>query len=238
MHSLHSVLYSRRRALGVLAALGAGLSGVPRAALAETQQAAAGSLACIGTPEIEEGPFFVDERLNRSDLTADSTEPGVANGVPLHLAFRIRTLHGSTCVPLAGAHVDVWHADATGHYSDEAPEHTSGRHFLRGYQVTDRNGTVAFRTVFPGWYPGRTPHVHVKVRTYSPSGNVTHTLTTQLYFDDAVTDTVFARGAYAVRGARQMTNARDGLFDRRTQLALTRSGAGYAATFEFGLRTG
>ena len=154
------------------------------------------------------------------------------------LAIRLTAEHRGACSPLAGAHVDVWHADATGLYSDEAVLHTSGQRFLRGYQVTGRDGAVAFRTVYPGWYPGRTPHIHVKVRTYSPAGDVTLSFTSQLYFDEAVTSAVLANGPYAGRGPRDTTNARDELFDPKMLVALTRSGPGYAGAFELVLRTG
>jgi len=220
MDELDSTPLSRRSALALLGAAGA-----------------SGVLACSASPAIEEGPFFVDERLNRSDLTAGATNAGVTRGAPLRLAFRVSTDRGGACVPLAGAHVDVWHADATGLYSDEAVLRTSGERFLRGYQVTGRDGAVAFRTVYPGWYPGRTPHVHLKVRTFTASGDVARSFTSQLYFDETVTDAVFGSGAYAARGRRDTTNARDDLFDARMLVKPSRSGTGYAAAFEIVLRS-
>ena len=113
---------------------------------------------------------------------------------------------------------------------DEAVLHTSGERFLRGYQVTDANGAAHFTTVFPGWYPDRTPHVHVKIRTYSRD-NVTSTFVSQLYFDEAVTDAVLARRMYATRGKRDTTNAHDQLFDPRMVVPLTAAGNGYAGMF-------
>jgi protocatechuate 3,4-dioxygenase beta subunit len=139
-------------------------------------------------------------------------------------------MRGAACEPLAGAHVDLWHADATGLYSDEAMLHTRGERFLRGYQVTDMTGAARFTTIFPGWYPGRTPHIHVKIRTYS-HGDVTNTFVSQLYFDEAATDAVLARRTYASRGRRDTTNARDQLFDARMVVPLTTTGAGYTGTF-------
>ncbi|MDB5072500.1 MAG: Intradiol ring-cleavage dioxygenase [Candidatus Eremiobacteraeota bacterium] len=226
---------SRRGALGILGALGAALAGVPAAT---APAAAAPAPSCVLSPAIEEGPFFVDERLNRSDLTGDSTDPGVAGGAPLRLALTVYALHGGACALLPGAQIDLWHASATGLYSDEAMLHTSGQRFLRGYQVTDANGTARFATVFPGWYPGRTPHVHVKVRTFSPARAVTSTFTSQLYFDDAVTNAVIARAPYNTRGTRDTTNARDQIFSSAMVVPLTRSGSGYAGTFNLGLRMG
>lgn len=218
---------NRRSALGLLGALGAVLA---------APAAAAPAPSCVLSPAIEEGPFFVDERLNRSDITGDSTDPGVAGGVPLRLALTVYGLHGGTCTALPAAQIDLWHASATGLYSDEAMLHTSGRRFLRGYQVTDANGTARFSTVFPGWYPGRTPHIHVKVRTFSPAHAVTYAFTSQLYFDDAVTNAVLARAPYNARGARDTTNARDQIFSGSMVVPLTRSGSGYAGTFSLGLR--
>jgi protocatechuate 3,4-dioxygenase beta subunit len=220
MDELGSTPVGRR---GALALLGAGASGL---------------LACVASPAIEEGPFFVDERLNRSDLTAGATNPGVTRGIPLRLAFRVSAERNGACAPLAGAQVDVWHADATGLYSDEDVLRTKGQRFLRGYQVTGRDGAVAFRTVYPGWYPGRTPHVHLKVRTFSASGDVARSFTTQLYFDEAITDAVLANGPYAARGRRDTTNTRDELFDPRMLVRPARSGTGYGAAFELVLRTG
>jgi protocatechuate 3,4-dioxygenase beta subunit len=191
--------------------------------------AATPALACVLSPAIEEGPFFVDEHFLRSDLTAGTARAGVAGGTPLHLLLRIESVRGAACAPLAGAHVDLWHADATGLYSDEAVLHTRGERFLRGYQVTGGNGAVQFTTIFPGWYPGRTPHVHVKVRTYSHD-DVTNTFVSQLYFDEATTETVLARRTYATRGKRDTTNARDQIFDARMIVPLVAAGAGFAGT--------
>ena len=214
---------NRRAVLGALGVSGATLTGVP-------------ALACALSPAIEEGPFFVDEHAQRSDLTAGTARPGVVGGTPLRLALRVETMRGSSCEPLAGAHVDLWHADASGLYSDEAPLQTRGERFLRGYQVTDAGGEVRFTTVFPGWYPDRTPHIHVKIRTYA-RGNVADTFTSQLYFDESVTDAVLARRSYATRGRRDTTNARDQLFDARMIVPLVAAGSGYAGTFTLRVRT-
>jgi protocatechuate 3,4-dioxygenase beta subunit len=213
----------RRTVLGALGAAGATLTGIP-------------ALACALSPAIEEGPFFVDEHLNRSDLTTGTARPGVSAGIPLRLVLRVETVRGSSCSPLAGAHVDVWHADASGVYSDEAVLRTRGERFLRGYQVTDRGGAVRFATIYPGWYPERTPHVHVKVRTYA-GDSVTHTFASQLYFEEAVTDAVLAQGPYAGRGRRDTNNAADQLFDRSMIVPLVRAGRGYAGTFTLRLKT-
>ncbi|HEV8573997.1 MAG TPA: twin-arginine translocation pathway signal protein [Dehalococcoidia bacterium] len=136
---------------------------------ASTQTATAAPVACVVTPEQTEGPYFVDEMLNRSDITSDPADGSVSDGVPLRLTLTVSSVNGTTCTPAAGANVDMWHCDADGVYSDVSggagqPD-TSGQRFLRGYQVSDQNGQVVFQTIFPGWYSGRTPHIHFKVRT-------------------------------------------------------------------------
>src|SRR5437588_4238862 len=147
-----------------------------------TSGSGSGSASCVLTPELTVGPYFVDERLNRSDLTTNTTDTNVTNGAPLALSIYIMEYGSSACTPLAGAQVDVWHADAAGIYSDESVENTVGQSFLRGYQLTDSNGLAAFKTIFPGWYSGRTVHMHVMIRTYSSSGGKTFEFTTQLFF--------------------------------------------------------
>ena len=215
---------TRRTTLAILGAAGATLTGLP-------------ALACAVSPQIEEGPFFVDERLLRSDLTGGTRRPGVVTGIPLRLTLRVLAVRGSACEPLAGAQVDVWHADATGLYSDEAMLHTRGERFLRGYQTTGATGHVTFTTVYPGWYPQRAPHIHVKVRSRAADGSAAQAFTSQLYFDDAVSNAVFARGVYASRGAIDTPNARDQLFDRRMIVPLRHSQRGYAGAFTFAVRT-
>jgi protocatechuate 3,4-dioxygenase beta subunit len=102
-------------------------------------------------PQQTEGPFFVDERLHRSDIRIDPGDGSVRPGVPLHLAFRIATVDRGRCAALPGVMVDVWHCDALGHYSDEPANGTEGKKFLRGYQITDANGIAQFVTIYPGW---------------------------------------------------------------------------------------
>src|SRR5262249_47377991 len=128
----------------------------------------------VVTPAETEGPYFVDENLNRSDLTSNTTDANVLNAVPLTLQLKVYRVNGSAITPLTGAHVDVWHADANGVYSDEQALNTAGQTFLRGYQVTDSSGAVQFTTIYPGWYRGRTVHIHFKVRTYAASGSKTY----------------------------------------------------------------
>jgi protocatechuate 3,4-dioxygenase beta subunit len=198
--------------------------------------------SCIARPEQTEGPYFVDERLKRSDIRSDPTDGAVRPGTTLALGFVVSRLDGSACVPLPGAVVDLWHCDAEGVYSDvnDPRFDTTGKRFLRGYQVTDANGEVRFVTIWPGWYPGRTVHVHFKIRL-EPEAKKGFAFTSQLYFDDALTDVVHARAPYAPRGQRRLRNGADGIFRRggdELLLAPTADGNGYATKFEIALGLG
>jgi protocatechuate 3,4-dioxygenase beta subunit len=191
-------------------------------------------------PEQTEGPYFVDERLNRSDIRSDPSDRSVRPGAPLHLVFNVSRVEGSACTPLAGALVDVWHCDALGQYSDVVDRgfDTRGKKFLRGYQATDAKGAAEFRTIYPGWYQGRTVHIHFKIRT-PPGAARTYEFTSQLYFDDAISDQVYAQAPYASRGRRTTRNEQDGIFrtgGAQLILPLTREGTGYAGTFAIGLQ--
>jgi len=164
--------------------------------------------ACVLSPAMTEGPFFVDAGLDRSDVTAGATHAAVAQGVPLLLEVAVVGAR-SGCAPLAGVRVDIWHADANGDYSGVGA--TRGQQFLRGYQVTDANGKVAFRTIYPGWYPGRAIHIHIKARS-------AREFTSQLFFDDAVNEKVMAQAPYDTRGTRVVRNARDDIFRGRSAI--------------------
>ncbi|RJF95090.1 intradiol ring-cleavage dioxygenase [Noviherbaspirillum saxi] len=200
--------------------------------------------ACILTPEQTEGPYFVDDRLNRSDIRTDPAGGTVRAGVPLALTLRVLAVRGTGCTPVSGAMVDVWHCDADGVYSDVTDPRfdTSGKKFLRGYQITDDGGVVRFLTIYPGWYPGRTVHIHFKVRIQptSPTSSRPYEFTSQLYFDDAITDRVLAQAPYARNGRRRQTNDTDGLFrrgGRQLILPLLENGPGYAGSFDIGVQT-
>src|SRR3989454_2742268 len=198
-------LLTRREAVALLGA--AGYSLLSGGSHARIRRAIATGAACVVRPEQTEGPYFVDELLNRSDLRADPSDGTVRPGVPLDLTFRVSRVAGDGCTPLAGVVVDVWHCDHLGVYSDveDAGFNTVGRKFLRGYQVTDANGAARFTTIYPGWYEGRTVHVHFKLR--APAGaRPGFAFTSQLYFDDALTDRVHAQPPYAVKGRRNRRN--------------------------------
>jgi protocatechuate 3,4-dioxygenase beta subunit len=191
--------------------------------------------ACTVKPQQTEGPYFVDEKLNRSDIRSDSASGSVKAGVPLQLKLRVIQVSDQNCTPLSGAIVDIWHCDATGVYSDVVDRrfNTQGRNFLRGYQTTDSNGAVKFLTIYPGWYQGRTVHIHFKIRHSNQE------FTSQLYFDDVMTNQVQARSPYASKGQRTTRNNQDGIFQdggNQLLLSLTETNQGYAATFEVGLQ--
>jgi protocatechuate 3,4-dioxygenase beta subunit len=226
--------WNRRRALELLGAVGAGVvlgcgdseGPLARAAgsagasgLVDPMGVGLDSLSCILTPALDQGPFFVDEKLERSDLVAGETAPGITRGSPLILEFGIFAVQADTCAPLTGAVVDIWHADVDGLYSDTASgfiqaTDTTGEAFLRAYQVVGADGVVRFRTIYPGWYATRTIHVHVKIRTFSPTGDTTLDATTQVFFDDSITDALFAGSDYLARGPRSIpVNTNDQIFN-------------------------
>lgn len=195
--------------------------------------------ACVVRPQQTEGPYFVDERLNRSDIRSDPSDNSVKPGVPLQLAFRVSQIQGSMCVPLQGAIVDIWHCDAEGVYSDVSDRSfsTADKKFLRGYQVTNANGIAEFLTIFPGWYPGRTVHIHFKIRT-ALTAQPSYEFTSQLYFDDALTDQIHAQPAYTSRGQRTVKNSQDSIFQdggEQLMVRLTPAAQGYNGIFSIGL---
>lgn len=245
---------SRREVLSLLSFAGAATllaacqpvgevpSGGTSAVTAETAAAASTAStqvalpACIARPAMTEGPYFVDLMLNRSDIRSDPDTGDVKAGAPLLLTFRVSEIGSSACTPLAGALVDVWHCDADGVYSGVTDRSfdTKGQKWLRGYQVTDENGTAAFTTIYPGWYPGRTIHIHFKVRT-APDAAQGHEFTSQLFFDDALSDQVLSQPPYSARGYRTVLNGQDRIYSDQLLLDVTPAAPGYAATFDLGL---
>lgn len=196
--------------------------------------------SCIVRPQQTEGPYFVDEKLNRSDIRSDPSDNSIKQGVPLRLVIQVSRIASSSCAPLRGAIVDIWHCDAMGVYSDAIDRsfNTVGKKFLRGYQVTDANGSVEFITIYPGWYPGRTVHIHFKIRTNSAAPQ-SYEFTSQLYFDDALTDRIHAQSPYAAKGQSRMKNDQDGIFQDggdQLMLDLAKEAKGYVGRFNIGLQ--
>ena len=166
---------------------------------------------CVLTPETTEGPYYLDLDRVRSDITEGRP------GTPLELVITV--VDEDACKPIKDAAVDVWHCDAGGAYSGVAGE--SGI-FLRGTQVTDPNGRAEFQTIFPGWYSGRAVHIHVKVHVETREA-----YTGQLFFEESLIETVYAREPYNARPGPDVSNAADGLFGQSrgtTIVAVTAGG--------------
>lgn len=195
---------------------------------------------CVARPEQTEGPYFVDEKLNRSDIRLDTISKKLSKGTPLEVEFRVSRIENNSCKPLANAMVDIWHCDAQGVYSDvkDWQFDTTGQNFLRGYQLTDSKGIAKFTTVFPGWYRGRAVHIHFKIRNEQNKSN--YEFTSQLYFDEKTCDSIYAQNPYSERGLGYLKNERDGIYrggGSQTKLNLEKTEKGYKAVFEIGVQT-
>ena len=253
-----SKVLSRRRALGLLAGVGvaafaaacSGGSSSKSKATASSRAGVAGSAgsststtpaaACVLTPEITEGPFY----LNLDDVRSDITEG--KDGVPLDL--KVTVVNANGCGPVQNAAVDVWHCDAGGVYSGfdqagtgggpgggaQAP--TDSATFLRGTQMTDAIGLAEFHTIYPGWYRGRAVHIHMKVHE---RGSVVHT--GQLFFDDGLTDRVYANAPYSRRGKPDTRNSADDIYRSAgaasAVLKMTPNGGGYTGAITVGVKS-
>jgi protocatechuate 3,4-dioxygenase beta subunit len=241
-------MLSRREALILFGGIGAGVTvvGLAPGVLAQSASplaAASPSAAvpsCIIRPELTEGPYYVADELERSDIRVDTTDGSVSQGARLDLTFLVSRIDGTACTPFDAALVDVWHCDALGVYSGVTDRSfdTTGHDFLRGVQRTDAAGAATFTTVYPGWYQGRTVHVHFKVRT-DPDESAGTELTSQLFFDDAFTDTVFLAEPYASKGIRTLRNDGDGIYQEsagQTLVTVAAAPEGYAGTFEIGVQ--
>jgi protocatechuate 3,4-dioxygenase beta subunit len=206
------------------AAMGAGALKVEESDGAGPAAVVSGAVSCVLTPEQTEGPYYLSGEKLRRNITEGRP------GTPLWL--RATVVDASTCRPIRNATVDIWHADAGGVYSGFGSG-AGNRTFMRGLQRTNVKGLALFRTVYPGWYPGRTVHIHVKVHL---GGNVLHT--GQLYFPDAVTDAAYRAAPYAGRPNRPTRNADDAIFRNggsRSLLRLRKSGGAYIASITMGV---
>jgi len=203
-----------------------------------------------GTPQQTEGPYFVDGMPNRSDIRSDTSNGSVEQGIPLRLVIHVYDVVNGSCVPLRGAKVDIWHANSQGIYSAVKDMGTTEKNFLRGYQITDNNGTVQFTTIYPGWYEGRTIHIHDKVRTFNGSEK-TLEWTAQLYFNNSINQQVHEQTPYSNHGPPQTTNeedmiytgaSMDGLIQKNSgeqlMVNFTKQGASYLGTFNIVLNAG
>jgi len=187
--------------------------------------AAGATVACVMTPEMTEGPYYIANEAIRSDITDGK------DGVPLSLDLIV--LDASSCQPVPNATVEIWHADAGGVYSGFGSG-ASSRTFLRGVQVAGADGKVTFRTVYPGWYQGRATHVHLKAQV---NGTV-HT--SQLFFEEAINNAVYAKAPYNGHSGTRTLNAQDGIYSgggSSTVVKLSPSGSGYGGAVNLGVKT-
>jgi len=187
-----------------------------------------GQVSCVLTPQQTLGPFFIDVGLARTDIREDR------DGIRLRLSLRLVDAEG--CAPIRDAVVHVWHADAAGAYSGFPNQpggiDTTGEIFLRGFQMTDADGGVEFTTIYPGWYTGRTVHIHVRIYL-----DATTVLVSQLYFPDSLTALVHTRAPYSERGQPSTTNQTDSIAQNGLEdllLDIVEEGDGYAASIILG----
>ena len=187
-----------------------GLGGIARAETAPDLALAAATMGLISThvcalmPATTEGPYYLDPKLVRAAITEGKP------GVPLLLQLQLVT---ADCRPIAGARVDIWHCDAQGNYSGYARQgsaavvDTTGQTFLRGTQPTDAMGIAKFETIYPGWYRGRTTHIHYKI--FLDERTV---LTSQIFFPDALSEYLYDHAPdYAREQDRDTLNSIDGI---------------------------
>jgi protocatechuate 3,4-dioxygenase beta subunit len=201
------------------------------------------SSLCVLSPEQTEGPYYIAREKVRSTITEN--RPGIS----LHL--KLAVVDASSCKPIKGAAVDIWHCDGGGIYSGFEAASAGGpgggggptdKHtFLRGIQFSDARGHVNFHTIYPGWYRGRTVHIHVKVHLHHDAvGHVVHT--GQLYFNDSLTKAVYQRAEpYRSRAAARDTfNATDSIFQSggaQSMLTMKANGhGGFMGTITLGVK--
>ena len=176
-------------------------------------------------PELTEGPYYVAGEQVRRNITEG--KPGTA------LTLKLTVVDASTCKPIKNAAVDIWHADAAGNYS--AFSTPNQKTYLRGIQRTNAKGVATFQTIYPGWYPGRAVHIHIKVHV---GGSVVHT--GQLFFSDSLTDAAYKKAPYRRRPNRTTRNANDSIYvngGSKSLLSVKANGAGgYVGTIVMGVQ--
>jgi protocatechuate 3,4-dioxygenase beta subunit len=228
-------LLRRREAVLTLAGLGlTGALGARASGVLGTQGAEAAT-SCVLSPEVTEGPYWIDNNEDRP-------------GLPLELVLTV--VNAKTCTAIKGADVEIWHCDAVGVYSgyeSGAAGAPGGQHasptdsdrYLRGHQKADADGRVRFLTIYPGWYRGRTPHIHLKVHV---GGSVVHT--GQLFFDEKTTAAVYRHAPYKSHGQPDTSHAEDMIYaqagsSRATLKLARRSHArkGYRGAITLGVAT-
>jgi protocatechuate 3,4-dioxygenase beta subunit len=233
---------SRRNAVALLGSAGLGIvaaaCGKSPSSTATTAGSSPTSAACVLQPEVTQGPYYLDLNKVRGDITEGRL------GAALDLQMTV--VDATRCTPIKDAAVDIWHCDAGGVYSGfgqasaggavgQSQATTDTRTFLRGVQLSDANGAVAFRTICSGWYRGRAVHIHLKVHI---GGDVVHT--GQLFFDDDLSDKVFQRSPYSSHGTRDTRNDADSIYNSSgaaaSVLAVTARGDGYTGRITLGVK--
>jgi protocatechuate 3,4-dioxygenase beta subunit len=206
---------------------------------------------CTMAKEETQGPYWFDVDQIRSDLRED--RPGTA----LVLAVRAHDLSacssGAAPTPIPNSVVEIWHCDAGGAYSgfesggsrpggggetsdgsyssgDTEAKTSDDGTYLRGAQVADNNGVVQFTTIYPGWYRGRTVHIHLKLHV-----NRQTVVTTQLYFAETVNEAVFATAPYDERTGRDTRNSDDSIYDESGLVTVRKTSTGYLAAINLGV---
>lgn len=226
---------TRRAVLASLAASPAVMLGARPTQAQEAAAVTAGLISsnvCMLATEVTEGPYYIDPELVRADITEGK------EGVAMDMVIQVVD---ASCRPLAGARVDIWHCDAQGNYSGYANQgsdgtlDTSGETFLRGTQMADARGIVTFRTIYPGWYRGRTTHIHHKVFL-----DETNVLTGQIFFPDALSQYLYDNvPPYNDRAsARDTVNSNDGIAEEAGEGAyagVRETGDRYVATLVIGV---
>jgi protocatechuate 3,4-dioxygenase beta subunit len=167
------------------------------AAITPTTEVAAPPTTCSGvaTPAQTEGPYYSAGSPERASLLED----GMSGTVLVLTGY----VYDTNCQPIAGAWLDFWQAGANGEYDNAG-------YTLRGHQYTDASGRYTLTTVIPGEYPGRTPHIHVKVQ--APDGPV---ITSQLYVPGAAgnaSDNIFNE-ALVMQNVQQSGDRTTATFD-------------------------
>jgi protocatechuate 3,4-dioxygenase beta subunit len=170
-----------------------------------TEQFPEESAQCVLTPSSTAGPFYFDSELDRYNIT--DSKPGTM------LEVWIKVLDATSCLPIVGAPVEIWHADAVGSYSGYPNQGQTGNNdttqqkFLRGYQSTDSQGFSKMESIYPGWYPGRSTHVHFKVFLDNQT-----LVTSQFYFPDFTTESIYLDSPYVEQGIGMTPNSQDQIF--------------------------
>jgi protocatechuate 3,4-dioxygenase beta subunit len=245
----HLVGLRRREVLVILGGIGAAASWPISRALGAIAKVSpdgvigSAAAACVLTPEVTSGPYYIANHLIRRNITEN--QPG------LPLVLHLKVQHATTCKPIQGANVEIWHANALGVYSGYGSGSSpgggggGGGHatptnkltFLRGHQISDAGGEVIFDTIYPGWYRGRAPHIHIKVHV---GGSVVHT--GQLFLADPTSDAVYRTAHYKSHGQPDTTDARDSIYKQAggssalVKLTKQAGNAGYAGTITLGIK--